>query len=135
MSGTGSGLGAGAGEALLKLFKDNFVRGLERSMPIPESGREGGGGAGDVGLLEGRKDRGFLRECIMSREYPKKESDVFVFSFEECSSICLRIKYWVDVSMRNLWQPTTRIQDSRVQLSHEMKKAIDLDRFEGKHRS
>lgn len=83
--GAGVTLGAGAGEALLRLFKVNLVRDLERSIPIPESGREGG--AGEVGLLEGRKDRGFLRVCMASREYPE-EKVVCLFCLKDVVSIC-----------------------------------------------
>lgn len=46
------------------MFKDNLLRGRERSIPMPESGREGG--AGDEGRLLGLKKAGFLRACIMS---------------------------------------------------------------------
>ncbi len=62
--------GPGAGDARLNVVKDNLLRGRERSIPMPESGRDGGGagvGAGDEGRLAGRKKEGVLMACIAER--------------------------------------------------------------------
>lgn len=60
-------LGAmGAGEAFLNVLNDNLWSGRGvRSKPIPESGRDGGAGAGDEGRLVGLKKDGCLRACII----------------------------------------------------------------------
>lgn len=67
---TGAAVAAatGAGDARLNVLRDSILRGrAARSKLIPDSGRKGRLGAGDVGRLVGRKNDGFLSvsECIL----------------------------------------------------------------------
>lgn len=69
--GAGVAAGEGAGDARLKVLSDNLFRGRAvRSNPIPESGREGGAGAGEEGRLVGRKKEGLtllrVSACIVA---------------------------------------------------------------------
>ena len=56
--------GPGAGDARLNVVKESLFKGRERSKPTPESGRDGGAGAGDDGRLLGRKKEGVLMACM-----------------------------------------------------------------------
>lgn len=69
--GVGAAAGAGDGEGRRNVLKESLCNGRERVStgppppPSPESGREGGTGAGEAGLLEGREKNDWgLRECI-----------------------------------------------------------------------
>lgn len=69
--GAGVAAGEGAGDARLKVLSDNLFRGRAvRSKPMPESGREGGAGAGEEGRLVGRKNDGLtllrVSACIVA---------------------------------------------------------------------
>lgn len=71
----------GAGEGFLNVLNDNLWSGRGvRSKPIPESGRDGGAGAGDEGRLVGLKKDGCLSACIIVAVLAKMYMDVGCFS-------------------------------------------------------
>lgn len=82
--------GPGAGDARLKGVKDNLLSGRERSMPMPESGRDGGAGAGDDGRLAGRRKEGVLMACIVKRIM--RVNKVFRFELFDGSVRVFRVK-------------------------------------------